>query len=284
MKVLRSVGRAFGVRRSRTGDEAFAAQRRLVRSTAPTILDVGAHVGQTAQRYRALFPSAQIHCFEPFPQSFAALRATLAGDSGVQTHAVALGSSPGKAALHVNRSSATNSLLASDTRAASYWGSGLLDTDATVDVTVTTIDRFCAERSLEHVDILKLDVQGAEYDVLKGASALLAAQHIDLVYMEMITAPTYVGQHDLHEYLALFRSLRLRVVRFLQSGPQERAAAADRQLAGRRDLPCALRAGPSRATSAAVHCCFRSSDVSSASGSAWRRTSRTARACRGTCA
>jgi len=206
MKLLRSLGRAFGVRRARAGDESFAAQRRLVRSTAPTILDVGAHIGQTAQRYRALFPSAQIHCFEPFPQSLAALRAALAGDSGVQTHAVALGSSPGKASLYVNRSSATNSLLASDTRAAFYWGSGLLDTDTTVDVTVNTIDRFCAERSLEHVDILKLDVQGAEYDVLKGASAFLAAQRIDLVYMEMITAPTYVGQHDLHEYLALFRS------------------------------------------------------------------------------
>lgn len=169
-------------------------------------MDVGAHVGQTAQRYRTLFPSAQIHCFEPFPQSFAALRAALAGDSGVQVHSVALGSSPGAAVLHVNRSSATNSLLASDTRAASYWGTGLLDTDATLEVPVTTIDRFCAERSLDHVDILKLDVQGGEYDVLKGAGALLAAQHVDLVYMEMITAPTYVGQHDLHEYLRLFRS------------------------------------------------------------------------------
>lgn len=206
MKSLRSLGRAFGLRRSRPRDEAFAVQRRLVGSTAGTILDVGAHVGETARRYRALFPSAQIHCFEPFPQSFVALRTALAGDSGVQVHSVALGSSPGNAVLHVNRSSATNSLLASDTRAASYWGSGLLDTDTTVEVSVTTIDRFCAERSLDHVDILKLDVQGGEYDVLKGASALLAAQRIDLVYMEMITAPTYVGQHDLHDYLGLFRS------------------------------------------------------------------------------
>lgn len=206
MKLLRSLSRGFGLRRPRTGDEAFAAQRRLVRSSAPTIFDVGAHIGQTAQRYRSLFPDAQIHCFEPFPDSFAALQTAHAGNSSVQAYSVALGKAPGKAVLNVNRSSATNSLLRSDARAASYWGTGLLDTEAAVEVPVTTLDLFCAERSLNHVDILKLDVQGGEYDVLEGASTLLAAQRIDVVYMEMITAPTYVGQHDLHEYLGLFRS------------------------------------------------------------------------------
>jgi FkbM family methyltransferase len=205
MKLLRSLRRAF-LRNPGRDLEAFDAQRRLVATPMPTILDVGAHRGQTARRYRSLFPRATIHCFEPFPPSYSALVEALDGDASVHTHRLALGDSPGAGILNVNRSSATNSLLRSDERANAYWGQDLLDTDATVEVPVTTLDRFCAEGSFAHIDILKLDVQGAEYSVLKGAHSLLAAHAIDVVYMEMITAPTYVGQHELHEYLALFRT------------------------------------------------------------------------------
>lgn len=59
----------------------------------------------------------------------------------------------------------------------------MLDTEGTVEVPVTTLDRFCAEHSLRHIDILKLDVQGAEYATLTGARRLLDEQAIDIVYM-----------------------------------------------------------------------------------------------------
>jgi FkbM family methyltransferase len=205
MKLLRSLGRALRSNRHRPPD-AFATQRRLVQAAAPLIVDVGAHLGETAKRYRSLFPAATIHCFEPFPPSFAALRGATAADGRIRTHALALGDSIGSASLHSNRSSATNSLLASDTRGSDYWGGEVLSTKATLEIAVTTLDRFCAEASLDHIDILKLDVQGAEYAALSGAHDLLSRQAIDVVYMEMITAPTYVGQRELHDYLALFRS------------------------------------------------------------------------------
>jgi FkbM family methyltransferase len=206
MKPLRALAHALGLRAQRRDAEAFAAQRRLVRADAPVIFDVGAHLGQTALRYRALFPRATIHCFEPFPESFAALSRALAPDAGVHAHRLALGSAAGHGTLNVNRSSATNSLLRSDERAAGYWGRDLLDTQTTIEVPLATLDAFCAERSIAHVDLLKLDVQGAELAVLEGAAALLRTQAIDVVYMEMIVAPTYVGQHDLHDYLGLFRA------------------------------------------------------------------------------
>ena len=204
MTVLRSLARALGLRSKRRDAEAFAAQQRLVRNERPIIFDVGAHRGETAQRYRALFPHATIHCFEPFPESFAVLSATHSQDAGVQPHRLALGAAPGHATLNVNRSAATNSLLATDDRAAPYWGGELLVTDKTIDVPVTTLDAFCAERSLVHIDILKLDVQGTELEVLEGAAGLLRKQVVDVVYMELIVAPTYIGQHALHDYLRLF--------------------------------------------------------------------------------
>lgn len=186
--------------------DPFVVARELVGSGARMIFDVGAHEGIVAKRYRELFPDAMIHCFEPFPGSFTKLEQATSALGPIELHAVALAEREGQAEFAVNRNSATNSLLASDTRAGVYWRG---DTPATVDkliVTTTTLDSFTAEQSIPRVDILKMDVQGGEYDVLLGAEDLLRRQAIGLIYMELITAPTYVGQHRAGEYLRLFET------------------------------------------------------------------------------
>lgn len=68
----------------------------------------------------------------------------------------------------------------------------------------STIDRFVAEENIPSIDVLKLDVQGAEYLVLKGAEKSIAASRINLIYSEIITQPTYKNQKELHEVLRLF--------------------------------------------------------------------------------
>jgi FkbM family methyltransferase len=201
-KSLKAALRRFGGRRKRALDP-YLATRELVDSAAPVIFDVGANVGATAQRYRALYPRAEIHCFEPYPPSFARLSAGLVGDGLVSLHPLALSSAPGRAALNVNRNAETNSLLPSDRRAALYWGEGVLETETEVEVPLQTLDGFCAEHSIARIDVLKLDVQGAEYSVLEGADALLSARRIGVIYTEVIIAPTYVGQRRLVDYLAL---------------------------------------------------------------------------------
>ena len=191
--------------------DPYLVQRRLVTRDKPVVFDVGANVGQTALRYRALFPGATIHCVEPFGPSFDQLTAALGRDPDVVLHRVALAASSGSAKLNVNSSAATNSLLESDTRASHYWGGGLLDTQSTVEVATRTLDGLCSERGIGHIDVLKIDVQGAEYAVLEGARELLMGQRIDLVYMEVIMAPTYVGQRELQDYLELLAASRYRL-------------------------------------------------------------------------
>jgi FkbM family methyltransferase len=201
-KSLRSALRGLGGRRKPKLDP-FLATRDLVTADAQVIFDVGANVGATARRYRALYPRADIHCFEPYPPSFQRLSAALAGDRLASLHPTALSSAPGRALLNVNRNAETNSLLPSDGRAAQYWGEGVLETEGGVEVDVQTLDGFCAQHSIARVDVLKLDVQGAEYSVLEGAEAMLAAREIGVIYTEVIVAPTYVGQRRLVDYLAL---------------------------------------------------------------------------------
>lgn len=117
---------------------------------------------------------------------------------------MALSDSSGCARLNVNARKYTSSLLPVDKRGRLYWGNSTLDPDYEEQVTTCTVDGFCAEKGLERIQILKLDVQGAEFAVLGGAASMLSRQAIDIVYMELIVAPTYVLQHNLCEYLALF--------------------------------------------------------------------------------
>jgi FkbM family methyltransferase len=140
-KSLRAVLRRVGGRRRKALDP-YLATRELVDSAAPVIFDVGANIGATAQRYRALYPRAAIHCFEPYPPSFARLSAALSADPLVSLHRLALSSARGSAMLNVNRNAETNSLLPSDTQAAQYWGEGLLETQSEVEVEVQISTAF----------------------------------------------------------------------------------------------------------------------------------------------
>jgi FkbM family methyltransferase len=215
----RVLGR-FGLQVSRTTSAArdpFDLQRELVSIMDPVIFDVGAHIGAVTQRYRQLFPRAWIHCFEPFPTSFSMLLQAAENDPRIRCHQLALSSTRGVEALHANASPATNSLLATDTRGQFYWGQGLLDTRKQLQVTTNTVDSFCLEMGVEQVDILKLDVQGAEFSVLQGATRMLRRGLISLIYTEIIIAPTYAGQHKLHEYLSLFDSFGYEVLDFFNA-------------------------------------------------------------------
>jgi FkbM family methyltransferase len=197
--------RPLGVEIARLAPEPFAVQRQAVVTANPVILDVGAYVGEVTNHYRLLFPGATIHAFEPFPESFAELeRRTKAHGSLTQLHHLAVSDEPGRHVFHANGAAATNSLLPTDERAGSYWKAGLVETERQVEVPVTSLDVFCRQQSIRHVDILKLDIQGGEYLALQGAAGLLSTRSISLVYLEVITAPTYSGQHKLHEYLQLF--------------------------------------------------------------------------------
>lgn len=196
------------------GNDAFSVQRALITRPEPVILDIGAHIGRVAREYRRLFPLATIHCFEPFPPSFARLERAARGDTRMSCHAIAVAAAAGAATLQSNASPATNSLLATDAGATRYWGRGVLDTHGTVRVVTTTIDEFAAHRDIGHVDILKLDIQGGEYDALLGARALLAAGRVSLVYAELILCPTYAGQRTLGDYMALLGGLHYEFLDF----------------------------------------------------------------------
>ena len=179
-------------------------QRLANASTTPIIFDVGAHHGHLSTRFRTLFPGSTVYAFEPFPDSFEHLRMNTSGDPSIKMFNFGFSNTEGPKQFSSNLSSVTNSLLETDDRSAVTWSPGYLETASRITVPFSTIDRFVEEMNIPAIDILKLDVQGAEYLVLEGAARSMAASRINLIYTEIIIQPTYKEQRELHEILRMF--------------------------------------------------------------------------------
>ena len=191
-------------------------QRHLITRDDAVVFDIGAHVGQTSLAYRAMFPQASIHAFEPFPASLARLEQALAHDPRVQIHALALSNQATEQTLFANAVESTNSLMPISEGADEHWGEGRLKAAQPITVKTETLDGFCQRQGIDRIDIMKIDVQGAEYQVLEGASDLLARQAIGLLQFEFILADTYRGQRPLQDYLSLMDAHQYELVDFFQ--------------------------------------------------------------------
>lgn len=140
---------------------------------ATTIVDAGANIGASVAFFKSRRPQAVIHAYEPDPATFAKLQRNLRGLSGVTLHPQAITDHDGVATLH----SSPNS-----------WDSSLVcGTGGPVAVPCRRLTTALREAGLERVDLLKLDVEGAEFAVLAddGAletiEALVAELHFDYV-------------------------------------------------------------------------------------------------------
>lgn len=161
---------------------------------SPVIVDVGAYTGQTVNDYLLSFPHARVLALEPTPVSFSQLKRRFDSESRVKCLNLAVSDSNGEVSFNINEFSPTNSILSTDSNADTYWGNELLGTVEEVSVQCKTLDHLCQQENINHIDILKLDVQGAELQVLNGAEQLLCNKGISIIYLEVIFVPTYIGQ------------------------------------------------------------------------------------------
>lgn len=187
-----------------------------------TVVDVGASRGQFALFAAQRFPSARIVCFEPLPGPQKVLRAVL-GDR-VELVPAAAGAKPGVAVVNVSAQDDSSSLLRIGRRQVAEFPGTQRVASAEVEV------RPLAELlnvELPAPRLLKIDVQGLELDVLRGAGDALGI--IDEVFVECSFIELYDGQALADEVIAflLERGLRLVHVAGLVYGAEGAALQAD---------------------------------------------------------
>ena len=162
----------------------------LGRDRFATVIDVGANKGQFAVYARLRWPQARLICFEPLPGPRATLGRVTRGQAEI--HGCALGAASGVGAMHLASRADSSSLLALGARQKRIFG---MDESGTRPVSIRRLDAVVAVPPARP-SLLKIDVQGFELEVLKGATALLP--EIDAVYVEASLVELYEGQ-ALHE-------------------------------------------------------------------------------------
>jgi FkbM family methyltransferase len=141
-----------------------------------TVVDVGANIGYfTLTAASRVGRSGRVISVEPNPRAAERLRENVAlnGLHNVTAIEAAVSSTPGTMALRLGADSEASSLF--DAVHASI---------GVVDVLVTTIDKILADQGLTRIDVLKLDVEGAEVDALLGAAQLLSGSHPPRLLLE----------------------------------------------------------------------------------------------------
>lgn len=162
-------------RRTRFAEAEMLGLRDLIRPGS-VCFDIGAAAGlYTLALSRLAGPQGQVHSFEPVPFAHPVLTRILGGRSSgnVCHHQVALGAEPGRGVMSVPVG-----------RLGPVTGRSFLDADCDgpgsnaefrgqmgVDVEVRTLDEVCAAAELTRLDFIKIDVEGAELQVLKGGRA-----------------------------------------------------------------------------------------------------------------
>lgn len=170
--------------------------RRLSQFPLKTIWDAGANVGDWTRMAKQCFPAATIYAFEIHPDTFQELSRRTAGLTGVIPANLGLSDSEGSVELHCYGNQSTlSSLLA--------YPHDL--PRRTIPCKVVTGDGYSTANGINQIDFLKMDVEGAEPQVLRGLAHTIERGGVDLIQFEYgrVNILSRFLLRDFYEYLAL---------------------------------------------------------------------------------
>ncbi len=127
------------------------------------IVDLGAHIGATVLFFTMRFPTARVVALEPDPVNFAKLRRNVGSMPQVTILNTAVSEQDGTITLYSG--GRLDGWKSSSARPATRW-------QQPIDVRSMKLDNVLAEAGIKEVDLLKIDIEGAEYDVLKSFRGL----------------------------------------------------------------------------------------------------------------
>jgi len=168
--------------------------RRLSTSGVKTVFDVGANMGHWTRLARKAFPNAQIHCFEIVEPTFKKLQENLDGVPNVVFNNIGLSDQDQEVEVrHYPDNSGLSTLFSNYAhRKAS----------TILKAWVTSGANYMTSRGILRIDLLKIDVEGAEHLVLEGFAEAIACRKVDVIQVEYgkINIVTKFLLRDIYEF------------------------------------------------------------------------------------
>lgn len=165
----------------------------------PVILEAGAFRGEETLRMAKQWPEARVIALEPNPESFNLLQKKVQETSNVEAHNLALTTYNGIATLNVCRG------MKGEESAFEYASSMLPLTKEMevyckgpqIIVPCSTLEDFCDEKQIDHIDLLRLELEGLELQVLQSSPQIL--KNTKVIYVKTLMHPYRSGMTNYSE-------------------------------------------------------------------------------------
>lgn len=170
------------------------------------IFDIGAFNFDDSVNFKINFPSSSVYSFEPFDHNIESY-SQKAKSMGINVFKLAISDKVGKTKFYNSETfngkewTCSGSLLLPSKKSGTEIHPGLIYNTEGVEVETTTIENFCDKNLIDRVDVIHMDVQGAEYYAIKGMGNKIRPK---LIFCETCEYETYEGaltQKDLDDLL-----------------------------------------------------------------------------------
>ncbi|TWB89323.1 fucosyl-beta-1,4-N-acetylglucosamine oligosaccharide 2-O-methyltransferase NoeI [Bradyrhizobium macuxiense] len=178
----------------------------------PVILDIGSYDGTDSLRFLQLCPEAHLYCFEPDPRAIARFKNNIGLYlEKIRLFEIAISDKNGRVDFHPSNGdeeakdwALSGSIRRPKNHLAEYdW----VRFDSPISVETRRLDDWCAEANLNKIDLIWMDVQGAEADVFAGGRQTL--NNTRFIYTEYSDKELYEGQLTLQAMLKLLPSFEV---------------------------------------------------------------------------
>jgi len=178
----------------------------------PVVFDLGSNCGFFSLRILDVYPDAKIYAIEPqqsLVKSFINCVSQNQLSDKIKIKQAAVGDKVGRSFFYENRSPISASLLKEKVSRRSI--------RKKYEIDLITVDQFCRDSNISCIDILKIDVEGSEIDVLKGANEIMNT--VKVLYIE-VHSP-FATANQIEKVLNKYNLVRNKTLERVQSNDHD---------------------------------------------------------------
>lgn len=189
-------------------DDIYRAK---IKVKSPVIFDIGANQGQSIERFKKIFPDANIYAFEPIKFEYEKLKEKYQNNNNITLINCALGEKSEFKDFFITAKTGNSSFNKVksgtkwlETRSKQYNTTKNNYINKIEKVKIMTLDEYCSINQIQNIDLIKVDTQGYEDKVLEGSLEMLSKDAISVIESELMldnVYEKYLNFSDLEKHL-----------------------------------------------------------------------------------